>query len=249
MGEVYRARDARLGRDVALKVLPTVVAADPERLARFEREARTLASLNHPGIAHIHGLEDCPTSDSSQPAGRALVMELVEGEDLADRLRRGPIPVPEAVALARQIADALEAAHELGIVHRDLKPANIKVRDDGTVKLLDFGLAKGVVAEGAMPLESSLMNSPTITSPAMTMRGVILGTAAYMSPEQAKGKPVDRRTDVWAFGVVLYEMLTGRRLFHGDDATAVIAQIIEREPDWNALPAATPNSVRRLLRR
>ena len=241
MGEVYRARDMTLGRDVAVKVLPDVFASDPERLARFEREAKTLASLNHPHIAQIYGLE--------QSTGvRALVMELVEGDDLSQRVARGAIPVDDTLPIARQIAEALEAAHELGIIHRDLKPANIKVRPDGTVKVLDFGLAKAMEpAAGSSP---SVSMSPTITSPAMmTGVGMILGTAAYMSPEQAKGRPVDKRSDIWAFGCVLYEMLTGRRAFDGEDVTDVLARILEREPDFTSLPAATPPPIRRLLRR
>src|SRR5512145_920366 len=220
MGEVYRARDTKLDRDVAIKILPEAFAADAERIARFQREAKTLASLNHLNIAHIHGLEE---SD----AVRALVMELVEGEDLAQRIARGPIPVAEALPIAKQVADALEAAHEQGIIHRDLKPANIKVRPDGTVKVLDFGLAKALEPTGAMPGASQ---SPTITSPAMmTGVGVLLGTAAYMSPEQARGKPVDKRSDIWAFGCVLYEMLTGRSAFAGDTISDTIVTILERE--------------------
>ena len=237
MGEVYRARDTKLGREVALKILPEAFASDPDRLMRFEREARTLASLNHPHIAQVYGIED-------SGATRALVMELVAGEDLSARIARGPIPLDEALPIARQIAEALEAAHEAGIIHRDLKPANIKLRDDGTVKVLDFGLAKALdVAPDA------LGDGATITSPAMTMRGVILGTAAYMAPEQAKGKPVDRRADIWAFGCVLYEMLTGRRTFKGDDLTDTLTAVLRDEPDWTALPAETPPPVRALLRR
>ena len=207
MGEVYRARDTKLDRAVAIKILPEAFAADTERIARFQREAKTLASLNHPNIAHIHGLEE-------SNGVRALVMELVEGEDLAQRIARGAIPVAEALPIAKQMADALEAAHEQGIIHRDLKPANIKVRPDGTVKVLDFGLAKAMEPHrrGASP---SVSQSPTITTPAMTQAGMILGTAAYMSPEQARGKPVDKRADIWAFGCVLYEMLTGQRAFDG----------------------------------
>src|SRR6188508_616915 len=206
MGEVYRARDKKLDRSVAIKILPEAFAADTERIARFQREARTLASLNHPNIAHVHGLEE-------SSGVRALVMELVEGEDLAERIARGAIPVAEALTIAKQMADALEAAHEQGIIHRDLKPANIKVRPDGTVKVLDFGLAKAMEPTGiASP---SVSQSPTITTPAMTEAGIILGTAAYMSPEQARGKPVDKRADIWAFGCVLYEMLTGQRTFDG----------------------------------
>jgi eukaryotic-like serine/threonine-protein kinase len=208
MGEVYRARDSKLNRDVAIKVLPDAFAADAERLARFTREAQTLASLNHPNIAHIHGLEE-------SGGIRALVMELVAGDDLSAIIARGPVPVAEALPIARQIAEALEAAHELGIVHRDLKPANVKVRGDGTVKVLDFGLAKALSPEAASA-SGDAMNSPTITTPAMTAAGMILGTAAYMAPEQARGKAVDKRADIWAFGVVLYEMLTGTRLFDGE---------------------------------
>src|SRR6516225_7167810 len=205
MGEVYRARDSRLNRDVAIKALPSEVAADPDRLARFEREAQLLASLNHPSIAQIHGVDD----SSGTPA---LVMELVEGPTLADRIAKGSIPLDEALPIAKQIAEALEAAHEQGIIHRDLKPANIKVRPDGTVKVLDFGLEKAF--DPASASSGHAMNSPTIT--ARTVHGVILGTAAYVSPEQAVGKSVDKRTDIWAFGVVLMEMLTGRRVFAGE---------------------------------
>ena len=191
MGEVYRARDTKLDRAVAIKILPEAFAADTERIARFQREAKTLASLNHPNIAHIHGLEE-------SNGVRALVMELVEGEDLAQRIGRGAIPLDEALPIAKQVADALEAAHEQGIIHRDLKPANIKVRPDGTVKVLDFGLAKAMEPTGVA--SQSVSQSPTITTPAMTQAGMILGTAAYMSPEQARGKPVDKRADIWAFG-------------------------------------------------
>jgi serine/threonine-protein kinase len=242
MGEVYRARDTKLNRDVAIKVLLAAVAGDPERLARFRREAQTLASLNHPGIAQIHGLED-------SASGPFLVMELVDGPTLADRIALGPIPVDEALVIARQIVDALEAAHERGIIHRDLKPANIKVRDDGTVKILDFGLAKALDQGSGSGDRGSAANSPTITSPAMTQAGLILGTAAYMSPEQAKGRVVDKRTDVWAFGCVLYEMLTGKRAFDGEDVTETIAGVVRGEPDWSALPAETPSQVRLLLKR
>src|SRR2546425_8030260 len=201
MGEVYRARDANLNRDVALKVLPEAFALDPDRLARFKREAQVLASLNHPNIAAIYGFEE---SDGVQ----ALVLELVEGPTLADRIAKGPVPLGEALPIARQIAEALEAAHEHAIIHRDLKPANIKVRGDGTVKVLDFGLAKAMEPAGAMSPSASM--SPTITTPAMTQAGMILGTAAYMSPEQARGKTVDKRADIWAFGAVLFEMITSR---------------------------------------
>src|SRR4249920_2756848 len=214
MGEVYRATDTKLGRAVAIKILPELFALDPDRLARFEREARTLAALNHPNIAHIHGLEQ-------QGQLHGLVMELVEGEDLAQRLARGAVPLAEALPIARQIADALEAAHEAGIIHRDLKPANIKVKDDGTVKVLDFGLAKAL-APGGASATADAMNSPTLTARA-TELGLILGTAAYMAPEQARGKVVDRRADIWSFGVVLFEMITGRRLFDGDDVTDTLA--------------------------
>jgi dipeptidyl aminopeptidase/acylaminoacyl peptidase len=239
MGEVYRARDLKLGRNVALKVLLPAVASVPDRLSRFDREAKTLASLNHPNIAQIYGLED-------GQSGAVLVLELVEGPTLADRLATGPISLDQTLNIAAQIADAIDAAHELGIIHRDLKPANVKVRPDGVVKVLDFGLAK--VLE---PSESQreLSQSPTMTSPAMTNAGVILGTAAYMSPEQARGQIVDRRADVWAFGCVLYEMLTRRQPFIGHTVTDVIAAIIEREPDWRQLPSTTPVAVRRLLRR
>ncbi|MGQ0736930.1 MAG: protein kinase domain-containing protein [Acidobacteriota bacterium] len=235
MGEVYRAHDTRLGRDVALKILPASFASDPERLARFEREARALAALNHTNIAHVYGLE-----------GRAIVMELVEGEDLAVRLSRGAMPIDEALPIARQIAHALEAAHESNIIHRDLKPANVKVKSDGMVKVLDFGLAKVLAPDGSS--SPSVTSSPTFTGPS-TQHGEILGTAAYMSPEQAKGRTVDRRTDVWAFGVMLYEMLSGRRPFGGDDVTEVLAAVIRDSPDIGAVPAGTPAAVRRLLRR
>jgi Tol biopolymer transport system component len=238
MGEVYRARDVKLGRDVAVKVLPESLAGDPERLARFEREAKVLAALNHPNIAHIHGFED----STGVPA---LVMELVEGPTLADRIARGRIPIDDALTIARQIAEALKAAHEQGIIHRDLKPANIKVKDDGTVKVLDFGLAKALVGDRTSP---DLTHSPTVTVDG-TLEGIILGTAAYMSPEQARGKVVDTRTDIWAFGCVLYEMLTGRVAFPGETVSDTIAAILEREPDWLAQSEATPASIRRLLRR
>ncbi|HJR58275.1 MAG TPA: protein kinase [Vicinamibacterales bacterium] len=244
MGEVYRARDTKLHREVAIKVLPPTFAGDPDRVGRFEREAQSLAALNHPGIAQVFGVVDLPGGAGS---GVAMVMELVEGEDLAQRLARGPIPLEEALPFARQIAEAVEAAHERGIIHRDLKPANIKVRGDGTVKVLDFGLAKAIA-----PLEGSpgyaLENSPTFASPA-TQMGVLLGTAAYMAPEQAKGKAVDKRTDVWAFGCVLYQMLTGVAPFGGESVSEVIAAVLTRDVDWSSLPADTPSSVRRLLER
>jgi Tol biopolymer transport system component len=237
MGEVYRARDAKLRRDVAIKVLPPAFKTDRDRLARFEREAQVLASLNHSNIGAIYGFQD-----------GSLVLEFVDGPTLADRIAQGPIPLDEALPIARQIAEALEAAHECGVVHRDLKPANIKLRPDGTVKVLDFGLAKAL--ESSAPAAAALSMSPTITSPAlMTGGGVILGTAAYMSPEQARGKPVDKRSDIWAFGCVLYEMLTGRRPFDGTEVTDILARIIERDVDWTLLPQATPQPVRRLLRR
>jgi hypothetical protein len=244
MGEVYRARDTRLDRHVAIKILLDSFAKDPDRLARFEREAKLLASLNHPHIAQIYGIEE-------SGATRALVIELVEGPTLADRIAQGPLPVDEALAIARQIADALEAAHAQGIVHRDLKPANVKLRTDGTVKVLDFGLAKLADAGEATGSTSPGMSLlPTIASPVVTQAGVILGTVAYMSPEQARGKLVDERTDLWSFGCVLYEMLTGRRPFQGGDSTSdEIASILTREPAWADVPPGTPESVRRLLRR
>src|SRR5438105_1046249 len=226
MGEVYLARDTRLNRDVALKVLPHEFTLDADRLARFLREAQLLASLNHPNIAAIYGLEESPRVDGPAPA-QALVLELVEGPTLADRIADGPVPLTEALPIARQIAEALEAAHEQGIVHRDLKPANIKVRPDGRVKVLDFGLAKAIEPGVS---RSTVSQSPTITTPAqMTGIGVILGTAAYMSPEQAAGKPVDKRADIWAFGCVLFEMLTGRRAFEGEEITDTLAFVITRE--------------------
>jgi len=239
MGEVYRARDTRLNRDVAIKVLLSAVANDPDRLARFSREAQVLASLNHPNIAQIHGLEEANGIT-------ALVMELVEGEDLSQRIARGAIPIDEALPIARQIAEALEAAHDHGIIHRDLKPANIKVRPDGTVKVLDFGLAKAVDPTAGSP--ATAMNSPTLSIHA-TQAGIILGTAAYMSPEQARGKAVGKRTDIWALGCVLFEMLTGTRAFPGDEATDTIVAVVSKDPDWNALPAKVPVGIRRLLRR
>jgi len=239
MGEVYRARDTRLGRDVAVKVLPDVFANDSDRLVRFTREAQTLASLNHPNIAHIHGLEESGHV-------RALVMELVEGDDLSQRIARGAVPLDEALHIARQIADALENAHEHGIVHRDLKPANIKVRADGTVKVLDFGLAKAM--DPPAPIGAIAMNSPTLSVHA-TQAGSILGTAAYMSPEQAAGKPVDKRSDLWAFGVVVFEMLTGRPVFAGETASHILASVLKSDPDWTALPTGTPAPIRRLLHR
>ena len=248
MGRVYRARDTRLQRDVAVKVLPDDFASDAERLARFEREAHALASLHHPNIAVLYGIEEAESA-----GGRALIMELVEGPTLAELIAStgrashgGGLAIPEALAIARQIAGALESAHEHGLIHRDLKPANVKVAADGVVKVLDFGLAK--IIRPSHDETPSLANSPTVTSDG-TRQGVILGTAAYMSPEQARGKPVDKRTDVWAFGCVLYEMLTGRPAFDGDDASGVLARVLERAPDFAALPASTPPAIRRLLRR
>ncbi|HVH28340.1 MAG TPA: protein kinase [Vicinamibacterales bacterium] len=238
MGEVWRARDSRLGRDVAIKVLPRAFSSDPDRLARFEREARVLASLNHPNIAGILGVEDADGAP-------ALVLELVEGATLADRLTRGAIPIDEALAIARQIADALDGAHEKGIVHRDLKPANVKVTPAGTVKVLDFGLAKAMGGEDEAADPSQ---SPTMMAGA-TIEGLILGTAAYMSPEQARGRAVDKRTDIWAFGCVLFEMLTGRGAFAADTVSDTIAAVLQRTPDWAALPAATPPGVTHLLGR
>ena len=238
MGQVYQATDTQLGRDVALKILPDAFAADPDRLARFQREAQVLASLNHPGIAAIYGIEK---SDDTQ----ALVLELVEGPTLAERIAKGPIPLDEALPIAKQIAEALEAAHEAGVIHRDLKPANIKVRADRTVKLLDFGLAKAMLGDSA---SSDLSQSPTMTA-AATASGVILGTAVYMSPEQTRGQPLDKRTDIWSFGCVLYEMLTGHEAFPGETFSDTIANILDREPDWQALPANVPHLITRLLRR
>jgi serine/threonine protein kinase len=236
MGEVYRARDSRLKREVALKVLPPAVACDAERLARFQREAEVLAALNHPHIAQIYGIEEA--GDTS-----ALVMELVGGDDLAQRISRGPIPLDEAVAIGKQLTEALAAAHDAGIIHRDLKPANIKVRPDGTVKILDFGLAKALDTAATLPPTQT----PTLTSPAMTMGGVILGTAAYMAPEQARGRQVDKRADIWAFGCVFSEMLTGERLFGGDGLTDVLASVIKDQPDVSKAPAGMHRLLRRCL--
>src|SRR5271169_870020 len=238
MGEVYQAHDTKLGRDVAIKVLPEAFAHDPERLSRFQREAKMLAALNHPNIATIHGLEESNGT-------HYLVMELVPGDTSQQRVKReGAVPVEEALAIANQIAEALEAAHEKGIIHRDLKPANVKLTPEGKVKVLDFGLAKAFSGDAST---EDMSNSPTL-SMAATMQGVILGTAAYMSPEQAKGKAVDKRTDIWAFGCVLYELLTGKQAFHGEDVTDILAAVVRAEPDWQALPAATPVKVRELLR-
>jgi eukaryotic-like serine/threonine-protein kinase len=238
MGEVYKAHDTKLGRDVAIKVLPEAFAHDPERLARFQREAKMLAQLNHPNIATIYGLEH---SDGTH----YLVMELVSGENLAERVRRdGAVPVEEALTIAKQIAEALEAAHEKSIIHRDLKPANVKLTPEGKVKVLDFGLAKAFAGD---PSTEDMGNSPTLSMAAM--QSVILGTAAYMSPEQAKSNVVDRRADVWSFGAVLYEMLTGKQAFHGEDVTDVLAAVVMREPAWDSLPPKTPPAIRNLLRR
>ena len=239
MGEVYRATDTTLNRQVAIKVLPESLASDAERIARFEREAKTLASLNHPNIAAIYGFE-------KSSGVHALVMELVEGPTLADRIAQGAIPVDEALPIAKQIAEALEAAHEQGIIHRDLKPANVKLRPDGVVKVLDFGLAKALEPAGAM--SPGMSQAPTITTPAMTQAGMILGTAAYMSPEQAKGRTVDKRSDIWAFGAVLYEMLSGKRVFGGDDISDTLANVLKTEPDWSKLPANVPARVRQAVR-
>jgi Tol biopolymer transport system component len=238
MGEVYQAHDTKLGRDVAIKVLPEVFAHDPERLSRFQREAKMLAALNHPNIAQIYGLDDSGSI-------HFLIMELVSGETLADRVKSGPVPVEESLKIAVQIAEALEAAHEKGIIHRDLKPANVKVTPEGKVKVLDFGLAKAFA--GDAPNED-IGNSPTL-SRAATMQGVILGTAAYMSPEQARGKVVDKRTDLWSFGCVLFEQLTGKQAFDGEDITEILAAVVKIEPDWNLLPENTPPIIRKLLRR
>jgi len=236
MGEVYQATDSKLGRSVAIKLLPEAFARDSERVARFEREARVLASLNHSNIAAIHGLEESGER-------KFLVMELVEGETLAERIAHGPIPVDETLTIAKQIAEALEAAHEKGIIHRDLKPANAKITPDGKVKVLDFGLAKAFETESA---NAKLSNSPTL-SIAATNAGVILGTAAYMSPEQAKGRTVDKRTDIFAFGAVLYEMLTGRKAFEGEDVADILSRVLQREPDWALLPPNVPPRIRELL--
>src|SRR6266852_4423270 len=239
MGEVYQAHDTKLGRDVAIKVLPEAFAHDPARLSRFQRKAKMLASLNHPNIAAIYGLEE----DARR---NYLVMELVPGETLTERVKReGRIPVQEALAIAKQIAEALEAAHEKSIIHRDLKPANVKLTPEGKVKVLDFGLAKAFAGDES---GNDPSNSPTL-SQAATMQGVILGTAAYMSPEQARGKAVDKRTDLWAFGCVLYELLTGKQAFTGEDITEILAAVVKTEPDWQPLPSATPTKIRDLLRR
>ena len=238
MGEVYRARDTKLGRDVAIKVLPKEFSRDKDRLARFEREARLLAQLNHANIATLHGLE-------TFEGQRFLVMELVEGETLAERIERGAIPIAEALPIFRQIAEGLEAAHEKGIIHRDLKPANIKITPDGKVKILDFGLAKAFSREDDVSTATS--QSPTLTKG--TALGAILGTAPYMSPEQARGNTVDRRTDVWAFGCCLYEALTGKATFRGNTVSDTIANVLKQEPEWDKLPESIPTKIRALLRR
>jgi serine/threonine protein kinase len=238
MGEVYQAKDQKLGRDVAIKVLPEEFARDTDRVARFQREAKLLASLNHPNIAAIHGLEE---SDGTT----FLVLELVEGETLAHLVKKGPIPVEESLKLALQIAEALEAAHEKAVIHRDLKPSNIKVTPEGKVKVLDYGLAKAYAGDQS---DLDLSHSPTI-SVAATRMGIIMGTAAYMSPEQAKGKDVDKRTDIWAFGCVLYEMLTGRAAFSGKDVTDILAAVIRAEPEWSSLPANLHWRLREVLER
>ena len=241
MGEVYRATDTNLKRQVAIKVLSASVATDADRLARFQREAEVLAALNHPNIAHIFGVEKAGGTF-------ALAMELVEGPTLADRIARGAVPLDEAIPIAKQIADALESAHEQHIIHRDLKPANIKLRDDGTVKVLDFGLAKALDQDPRHENAGS-RQAVTVTSPAVTAAGIILGTAAYMAPEQAKGRSVDARADIWAFGCVLFEMLAGRAPFAGESVVDILSTVIQRDPDWSALPAHTPAALRRLLRR
>jgi serine/threonine-protein kinase len=251
MGEVYRARDTKLGRDVALKVLPEALSKDAGRMARFQREAQALASLNHPNIAAIYGLEESTHH-------YALVMELVEGPTLAERIaaaggghpQRVPLQIDEALTIAKQIAEGLEYAHEHAVIHRDLKPANIKLTPEGAVKILDFGLAKalGPSAESSAGAQGPALNAPTM-SVAATQGGVILGTAGYMSPEQAKGKAVDRRADIWAFGCVCYEMLTGRQAFSGETTTEVLAAVVRAEPEWNVLPATTPIAIQKLLRR
>ena len=239
MGEVWQARDTKLDRNVALKVLPEAFTSDPDRLARFEREAKVLASLNHPNIGSIYGLEEAE-------GVKALVLELVEGPTLADRIKQGPIPIDEALPIAKEIAEALEAAHEQGVIHRDLKPANIKVKDDGTVKVLDFGLAKAFQPDASDP---NMSMSPTISlTAAATQMGMVIGTAAYMAPEQASGKAVDKRADVWAFGVVLFEMLTGARPFDGDDVSKTLAHVIAIDPDWSTLPTVVPPVLGTFLR-
>ena len=238
MGEVYLAEDTNLSRQVAVKVLPVMFGSDPERLARFEREAKLLAMLNHPNLATVYGFE-------SAESRRFLVMEMVEGETLTEQIARGPIPLDEALDICRQLAQGMEAAHEKGIIHRDLKPANIKITPEGKVKILDFGLAKALQGES---VASDLANSPTITEQ-MTRAGVILGTAAYMSPEQAKGKPLDKRTDIWAFGCIVFECLTGKRAFEGETVSETLAAVLRGEPPWDQLPAETPAHIKNLLHR
>jgi serine/threonine protein kinase len=246
MGEVFRAHDSRLQRDVAIKVLPAAFSADADRVARFEREARVLAALNHPHIAAIYGLEELPAvPGAARPPARALVLELVEGDTLADRLGHGALSCAEALAIAGQIAQALDAAHEKGIVHRDLKPANVKITPGAAVKVLDFGLAK-TMSQPAVSQVSSQLATETDTG---TRAGTVLGTAAYMSPEQARGHEVDKRTDIWAFGCVLYEMLTGRPAFAAGTSADTLAAILERDPDWTRLPTALSARARRVLRR
>src|SRR6186713_2418733 len=239
MGEVYKARDTRLNRSVAIKVLPDLVASDPERAARFEREAQVLAALNHPHIGAIYGVEVGESGKS-----RYLILEFIDGESLAGRLAKGALPFDEAIALARQMLDALEAAHEKGIVHRDLKPANLMLTGEGQLKVLDFGLARVIDGDPS----ASVANSPTLTF-AATQAGVIMGTASYMAPEQAKGRAADRRADVWAFGCVFYEMLSGKRVFDGDDVSEILAAVLRADPDWQALPADVPQGVRTLIKR
>ena len=246
MGEVYRARDTRLNRDVALKILPDTFAADSSRVMRFRREAQLLATLNHVNIAQIYGFEEVAPRSAQAAAPAAIVLELVDGRTLADRCLEGPLPLDETIVIAQQIAEALEAAHDCGIIHRDLKPANVKVREDGTVKVLDFGLAKAF--DPAATVSGDSLSSPTI-SLHETQLGLVLGTAAYMAPEQAKGRSVDRRADIWAFGVVVYEMLSGRRLFEGEDVSETLAAVLRQPIDWSALPAATPAALRHLLAR
>ena len=246
MGRVYRATDTKLRRDVALKILPDTFVDDPDRLARFEREAHVLASLNHPNIAAIYGVEEA--SGDAGRCHRALVLELVEGPTLADRIARGPLAPEEALPIAKQITEALEAAHDAGVVHRDLKPANAKLRPDGTVKVLDFGLAKALAADPSSTA-SAAPDSATITSPAMTRAGVILGTAAYMSPEQARGDVTDRRSDIWAFGCVVFEMLTARRAFEGKTVSDTLAAVLRAEPEWHRLPSNMHPRLRLMLER
>jgi eukaryotic-like serine/threonine-protein kinase len=238
MGEVYRAHDARLRREVAIKVVPQTTASDPERMARFAREAQFLAALNHPNIAAIYGFEESETM-------HALVMELVEGQTLGERIAAGAVPIEDALRIVRQITEALEYAHERGIIHRDLKPANVKIKPDGTVKVLDFGLAKALSDDS---IAQDISSSPTLTA-AATKAGLILGTAAYMSPEQARGRSLDRRTDIWSFGVVFFEMLTGKMAFKGDTVSDTLAAVIRGEPEWPELPASVPPAIQQLIRR